>query len=123
MQHTMTDSICEAEYIAASDAAKEAVWLKKFITELEVAPSLDGLVLLYCNSTGAIAQAKEPKAHQQTKHILHRFHLVWEIVDRGDVDLQKIDRKKNLADPFIKALRIKGFDDHKWKMGIKNYSN
>ena len=41
-QHTMADSVCEAEYIAASDAAKEAVWLRKFITELGVAPSLNG---------------------------------------------------------------------------------
>ena len=83
----MADSVCEAEYIAASDAAKEAVWLRKFITELGVAPSLDGSVLLYCDSTGAIAQTKESKAHQRTKYILHRFHLVWEIVDRGDVEL------------------------------------
>ena len=90
-QHTVADSVCEAEYIAASDAAKEAVWLRKFINELGVAPSLDGPVLLYCDSTGTIAQVKEPKAHQRTKHILHRFHLVREIVDRGDIDLQKID--------------------------------
>ena len=48
------------EYIAASDAAKEAVWLWKFIRELGVAPSIDGPVLLYCDNTGAIDQAKEP---------------------------------------------------------------
>ena len=60
-QHTVADSICEAEYIAASDAAKEAVWLKKIIIELGVAPSLDGPILLYYDSTGVIAQAKEPK--------------------------------------------------------------
>ena len=86
-QHTVADSVCETEYIAASDAAKVAVWLRKFITELGVAPSLVGPVLLYCDNSGAIAQTKEPKAHQRTKHILHRYHLIWEIVDRGDVDL------------------------------------
>ena len=56
------------------------------------------------------------------KHILHRFHLVWEIMDRDDVDLQKIDRKKNLTDPFTKALAIKEFDNHKLKMGIRYYT-
>ena len=105
--------------ITASDGAKEAVWLKKFIIELRVAPSLDGPVLLYCNGTGAIAQAKEPKAYQRTKHILHHFYLIREIVDRSDVDLQKIDGKKNLANPFTKALIIKEFDNHKSKMGIR----
>ena len=63
-QHTMADSVCEVEYVTASDAAKEAVWLRKFITELRVAPSLVGPILLYCDSSGAIAQVKEPKAHQ-----------------------------------------------------------
>ena len=60
----MADLVCEAKYIATSDAAKEAMWLRKFITELGVAPFIDGLLLLYCDSTGAIAQAKESKAHQ-----------------------------------------------------------
>ena len=75
-QYTMADSTCKAEYIIASDATKEAVWLRKFISELRVAPSLDGPILLYYDSTGAIAQVKESKSHQQTKHILHRYHLI-----------------------------------------------
>ena len=39
-------------------------------------------------------------------------------MDRGDVNLQKIDGKKNLADPFTKALNVKEFEDHKLKMDI-----
>ena len=44
---------------------------------------------------------------------------VRKIVNRGHIELQKIDEKENLADPFTKALRIKEFDDFKWKMGIR----
>ena len=75
-QHTVADSVCEAEYVAALDAAKEAVWLRKFITELRIAPSLIGSVLFYCDSSGAIVQAKEPMAHQWMKHIPHHYHLI-----------------------------------------------
>ena len=39
-QDTVADSTTEAEYIAASEAAKEAMWIKKFITELGVFPSI-----------------------------------------------------------------------------------
>ena len=112
-QHIVVDSVCEAKYIATSDAAKEAVWLRKFIIELGVVPSIDGLVLLYCDSSNAIAQAKEPKSHHRTKHVLRCYHLVREIMNRGDVKLQKIDKKENLADPFTKALGIKEFNDFK----------
>ena len=80
-QANVADSVCEAEYIVASDAAKKAVWLRKFLGELGVASSLDGPVPVYCDSTGAIAQAKMPKAHHRIKHILRHYHLVREIVE------------------------------------------
>ena len=73
-------------------------------------PHLDSPVLLYCDSTGIIAQAKESKSHQWIKHILYRYHLVWKIVDQDDVELQKINRKENLTDPFTKALDVKEFE-------------
>ena len=62
-QNTVADFICEAEYIAASDVAKEAVRLWKFIGQLGVAPSVDGPILLYYDNTGVIAQAKELRSH------------------------------------------------------------
>ena len=71
------------------------------------------------DSSRAIAQAKEPKAHQRTKHILCRNHLIQKIIDRGDVDLQKIDGKENLPNPFTKAITVKEFDNYKSKMGIR----
>ena len=117
------DSVCKAEYIAASDAAKEAVWLRKFFGELGVAPFLDGPILVFCDSIGAIAQAKEPKSHQRTKHILQCYHLVQEIMERGNINLLKIDEEENLVDTSTKALRIKEFNFCKWIMGIRYCSN
>ena len=43
-------------------------------------------------------------------------------MDRDDVDLQKINGKKNLADLFTKAQAIKKFDNHKTKMDIRYYA-
>ena len=101
-QHIVADSTSEVKCIAASDTIKEAVWLWKFIDELGVAPSVDGSVLLYCDNTEAIAQVKEPRSHQRTKHIRHHYHLIREIVDRGDIDFQKFDERENLIGPFTK---------------------
>ena len=66
-QDIVADSTTESEYIAASDAAKEAVWLKKFITGLDVVPSIGNSVDLYCDNNGAIAQANEPRSHQKNQ--------------------------------------------------------
>ncbi|PPZ05609.1 hypothetical protein C5P41_24865, partial [Escherichia coli] len=62
-QSTTADSTIEAEYIAASDAAKEAVWIKKFVTELTVVPSIESAVPLHCDNNGAVIQAKELRSH------------------------------------------------------------
>ena len=83
-QSITADSTTEAEYIAASDATKEAVWIKKFIIELGVVPSIESLVPLYYDNNGAISLAKEPRSHQKSKHIERRFHMIRELVGKGD---------------------------------------
>ena len=54
-QSTVANSTTEAEYLATSDAAKDTVWIKKFITDLEVVPSITNPVDVYCDNNGAIA--------------------------------------------------------------------
>jgi len=71
----------EANYVVACDAKKGVVWMRKFLTELEVVPSIAFLISLYCDNNGAIAQGMEPKSHQKSKHI----ELIQEIVAHGDV--------------------------------------
>ncbi|KAK2421692.1 secreted RxLR effector protein [Trifolium repens] len=118
-QETAADSTTEAEYIAASSAAKEAVWIKKFISELDVVPSIVDPISLYCDNNGAIAQAKEPRSHQRSKHILRRFHLIREIIDRGDVKICKVPTLDNIADPLTKPLAQLKHDGYTRSMGIK----
>ncbi|KAL0451360.1 UNVERIFIED_CONTAM: hypothetical protein Slati_1114100 [Sesamum latifolium] len=62
-QATTTDSTMEAEYIATSEAAKEAIWMKNYIQELGVAPSIAEPVVIFYNNIRAIAQAKESRSH------------------------------------------------------------
>uniref|UniRef100_UPI00200E096E Ty1/Copia family ribonuclease HI n=1 Tax=Escherichia coli TaxID=562 RepID=UPI00200E096E len=118
-QETVADSTTESEYIAASDAAKEAVWIKKFITELGVVPSIVDPIELYCDNNGAIAQAKEPRSHQRSKHILRRYHLIREIIERGDVRICRTSTDSNIADPLTKPLTQQKHDSHSRSIGIR----
>ena len=63
-QEIVVNSTIEVEYIATSSATKEAIWIRKFISELSVVLSIMDLIDLYCDNDGAIVQAKEPKSHQ-----------------------------------------------------------
>ena len=110
----------EAEYIAACKAAKEAVWLKKCFTDLEIVPNIDKPVVLYCDNSGAVANSKEPRCHKRGKHIERKYHLIRVIVHWGDVAVMKIASQDNLADPFTKTLPAKSFEGHLYGMGLKD---
>ncbi|KAK8661347.1 hypothetical protein V6N13_052240 [Hibiscus sabdariffa] len=122
-QDIVADSTTEAEYIAASEAAKEAVWIKNFITGLGVIPSISDAVDLYCDNNGAITQAKEPGSHQRSKNILRRFHLIREIIDRGDVEICKVHTDDNIADPLMKPLAQQKHDRHTESLDIRHVSD
>ncbi len=115
----MADSTTEAEYIAASEAAKEAVWIQKFIGELGVVPSIASPITLYCDSTGAIAQAIEPRSHNRSKHVLRKYHLIREIIKREEIVIEKIPSEDNVADPLTKALPVDMHEMHMGKLGLK----
>lgn len=118
-QETVADSTMEAEYIAACEAAKEAVWIRNFITGLGVVPSIADPIDLYCDNNGAIAQAKEPRSHSKAKHILRRYHLIREINERGDIHICKVHTNDNVADPLTKALSQQKHEGHTSSMGIR----
>ena len=114
----MADSTTEAEYIAASEAAKEGVWIRKFLIELGVFPNASSLDL-YCDNSGAIAQAKEPRNHQKVKHVMRRFHLIREFIDRGEIKICKIHTDLNISDPLTKPLPQPKHERHTRAMGIR----
>ncbi|KAL0420597.1 UNVERIFIED_CONTAM: Retrovirus-related Pol polyprotein from transposon TNT 1-94 [Sesamum latifolium] len=98
-QDTTVDSTTEAEYIVASEAAKEAVWMKNYSQELGVVPSIAEPVVIFCDNNRAIAQAKEPRSHHRSKHILRRYHAQGD-VSRGDCRMDRVSSAENTADTY-----------------------
>ena len=48
-----------------------------------------------------------------------KYHLIRDIVNRGDMAVSQIASEDNLADPFTKGLSQKVFDQHVEGMGVK----
>ena len=118
-QSIMAGSTCEAEYIAASEAANEGVWMKEFISDLGVIPSASGPMKIFCDNTGAIALAKESRFHKRTKHIKRRFNSIRDQVQVGDIEICKIHTDLNVADPLTKPLSRAKHDQHQDSMGVR----
>ncbi|XP_042753151.1 secreted RxLR effector protein 161-like [Lactuca sativa] len=59
-QSVVAQSTIESEYIAASEAAQEAAWMKKFIRDLGVVPTIQDPLDVFYDNEGATTLAKEP---------------------------------------------------------------
>ncbi|TYK23870.1 gag/pol protein [Cucumis melo var. makuwa] len=57
-QSCIVDSTIEVEYVAACEAAKGAIWLKKFLTYLEIVPNMHLPITLYCDNSGAVVNSR-----------------------------------------------------------------
>ena len=122
-QSCITDSTIKAQYVAACEAAKEAVWLRQFLIDLEVVPRANKQITIYYDNSGAVANSKEPRSHKRGKHIERKYHLFREIVHMGYVMITKITSAENLADPFTTALPQKSFDGHLENMGLRDMTH
>ena len=118
-QKCIADSTTKAKYVVACEVAKEAVWRKKFLMELGVVQASLSPITLYCDNSGAVAQSKEPRNNGKGKHVQRKYHLIRDIVQRGDMIVTKVATTDNLADPFTKALPSKVFDCHLDSLGLR----
>ena len=67
--------------------------------------------------------AKESRSHQKSKHIERRYHIIRELVGKGDVIVQKVASANNVTDPLTKAMTQLQLDGHLEKMGLRYCSD
>lgn len=101
-QKVVALSTCEAEYIAATTAACQGLWLARLIGELDNTKA-DPFELKLDNKA-AIALSKNPVFHDRSKHIDTKYHFIRECVENGSVHVDFINTQNQLADILTKAL-------------------
>nr|GEV47706.1 hypothetical protein [Tanacetum cinerariifolium] len=111
-QSIFATSSAEAEYIAAFDASKEAVWVIKFISRLSVVPIIKEPISMYCDNTRAIAIANESGITKGARHFRAKVHYLREVIEFSDIKLEKVHIDDNLAYPFTKALAFPKHSEH-----------
>jgi transposase InsO family protein len=101
-QPTVALSSVEAEYMAATQATREAMWWRTLLHELGIQSY--PTTVIHSDSQGSIALSKNPEHHARSKHIDIRHHFVREQVAAGTVALQYVPTEEMLADVLTKPL-------------------
>jgi len=94
----------EAEYIAVSEAYKEAIYLKDLLWELGYNKGDIGTIKMDLDNKLAINLAENPAMYPKTKHIRLRYHKVRELVQSKDIAINWIPTEKMAADPLTKPI-------------------
>lgn len=108
-------STTESEYIAASDAVKELVWLNRLTMELG---EEDNQPKFNMDNQAAIRLVKNPEFHKRTKHIDVRYHFIREKYEEGMFELIYVPTEEQAADIFTKALLKEAFQKMRAMLGI-----
>lgn len=102
-QDVVALSSTEAEYIALSTAAKEAVYLRRLLKE--VGCNRKDPILLKGDNMSAIQISKNPVFHKRTKHIEIKYHYIREVVEQKGIELEYVSTNENVSDIFTKNLQ------------------
>ena len=108
-------STTEAQYIAASEACKEAIWLTRLVRDLGITVEMP---TLHCDSQSVIMLAKNPVFHAKTKHIDVKYHFIRDMLEDKLLDLVKVHTDGNPADLMTKGLPSKRFAHCRALMGV-----
>nr|GEZ18510.1 retrovirus-related Pol polyprotein from transposon TNT 1-94 [Tanacetum cinerariifolium] len=88
----------EAEYMALTEAVKEAIWLRGLLgVELSN-------VAVNCDNQGAIRLSRNYVFHERTKHINVRYHFIREVLEAKTVKLIYVGTEHNVADALTKVV-------------------
>lgn len=103
LQTVVAASTCEAEYVAAAAAAKEALWVRKLLGEMSGQVQR---IPLYGDNQSALVLMKQHTsgASGRTKHIDVPFHFVRHRVMQGDLEAVFVPTDEMKADILTKAL-------------------
>jgi len=106
LQGIVALSTTEAEYVAATSAGQEILWLRHLFTELGY--SFDSPSTLHIDNRSALSVAKNPEHHGRMKHLDLRFYWLRDEVDKGRINMAHLRTDAMPADILTKALgRVK----------------
>ena len=106
LQSVVALSTTEAEFMATTEAFKEAVWLQGILQELR---QIRDKTTIFSDSQSSIHLCKNPVYHEKSKHIDIRLYWIREKIEEGTIKLEKISTDDNPADMGTKVLSVSKF--------------
>ena len=110
-------STTEAEYIAASETAKNVIATRGILEEMAITDPGFAFPLLIDN-TGSIAVSSGEKVTRNARHIDIRYHHIRDLIQKGLIKVTHVSSNQMAADGFTKALPEPKFKEFRDMIGV-----
>ena len=107
LQSIVALSTTEAEYVALTEAVKEALWIKGLLSDMGIEQQK---ALVWSDSQSAISLSKNNSFHERTKHIAIKYYFIRDVIEEGEVEVLKIHTSRNPADMLTKGIPVQKFE-------------
>ena len=126
-QTSISKSSTKAEYISASEAACELVWLNDLLLDAGLLQEEDPRPLrtskLLVNNKGAVFLVKTEALTQRSRHIKIRYHMIRDWANKGEIDVQHISGTANRVDSLTKPLPADHYKQFHAAIGVQPPKN
>lgn len=122
-QTFIASSTMEAEFVAWYEASNQGIWLRNFITVLQIVDGIERPLEIYCDNKSAELYSKNNRSSSKSKHIDIKFLVVKERVQSRLVSIDHISTNLMIADPLTKGLPPKAFHGHVAHMGVVRFDD
>jgi hypothetical protein len=101
-------STAEAEYVGATEAVKETMWLRHLLDDIGL--TQHGATVVHEDNAACIKMASNKVVSGRNKHMEIKMHFVRERLEAGDIQLQYISTTEQRADALTKILPRPAFE-------------
>ena len=117
-QTLVASSTKEVEFIACYEASNQGIWLRNFITGLQIVDGIERPLKINCDNKATELYSKNNRSSSKSKHIDIKFLVVKERVQSFQVSIEHISTNLMTADPLTKGWLPKVFHEHVAHIGI-----
>ena len=118
---TTSSTMAAVEFVACYEASNHGIWLRNFVTGLQIVEGIERPLKLYCDNKSVVLYSNNNRSSTKSNHIDIKFLFVKERVQSGQISIEHLGTNSMIADPLTKGIPPKVFHEHVAHMDVLQF--
>ena len=122
-QTLIAPSTMATEYIVCYEASNQGIWLRNFVTGLQIVDGIERPLKLCCDNKSTVIYSNNNRSSSKSKYIDIKFLVVKERIQNNQLSIEHIETNSMIADPLTMGVLPKVFHKHVAHMGVASFDD